>query len=504
MKEKLIYVILFTIFITGNIFAQQPEPPTILSITVESVQNNQEAVKLSFIPPENSNNITGYIIYRYVSDENHSPGFYTLPIDNPSNPTGIPISQYTYIDNTAHADLQSESYYMASYYGDKDNYGLPCAVNSTIFLHNIAFDTCSMTNKLSWNSYRGWNADAYYNIIDQNGNIIASGLRDTFYIHNITQGQTYEYHVKGINSQQQSFKSLSNKKSITIPEFKNPDKLLFYINKIEFNGSAVNAIANVDITADIKGYALAVSNNLSSNFTRIDIKNLETDNIMEFTHFESDQPKFYRIDAVGFCDDTILTTAIVQPIVLNVESSNEEGVALKWNKSFIESNEVYAVRVSVDGGNPRVIDNTTDISGNYNFTEIGGETSEIFYFTVAATETTNKKSISNTICVTRVPKLEIPNAFTPNSDGLNDYFGPFWEEGNPDNYIKNAKVVEFKMYIYNKYGNVIFSTNKSYMRWAGDIDGSYVSEGGYLYYVWFKTSQGKTYEESGGINVVYP
>jgi len=501
--RKIFLHILFNLIIVGNCVFAQPDPPVILSITVEPSQTNFGAVKLGFIPPENSENITGYIIYRYVDDENHSPGFYTLPIDNPNNPTGIPITEYTYIDNTAHADQHSESYYMASYYGEKDNYGLPCAVNSTIFLHNIVFDTCTMTNKLIWNSYRGWNADAYYNILDGNGNIITSGVRDTFYVHDIMQGQDYEYQVKGINSQHPSFKSLSNKVSIKIPEFKKPDELLFYINKIEFNGSSVNITANIDINADLKGYALAVSEN-NKEFTRIDYKVLGQKNIMEFTHQESNQPKYYRIDAVGFCDDTVLTTQVVRPLVLKVKSSDEEGVALNWNKSFIESDESYIITVSVDGGNPRVIDNTTNLSGNYNFTEIGGDASEVFCFTNTATEISNKKAVSNIVCVTRIPKIEVPNAFTPNSDGLNDYFGPFWEEGNPDSYIKNAKVVEFKMFIYNKYGNVIFSTDKSYMRWAGDINGNYVSEGGYLYYVWFKTSQGKTYEKSGGINVIYP
>jgi gliding motility-associated-like protein len=51
-----------------------------------------------------------------------------------------------------------------------------------------------------------------------------------------------------------------------------------------------------------------------------------------------------------------------------------------------------------------------------------------------------------------------PNAFTPNNDGLNDYFSPIGKD-----------IVDFNMRIYNRWGQEIFKTNNLNQTW----DGSY-------------------------------
>src|SRR5690606_37863556 len=58
------------------------------------------------------------------------------------------------------------------------------------------------------------------------------------------------------------------------------------------------------------------------------------------------------------------------------------------------------------------------------------------------------------------PKL-IPNAFTPNGDGLNDVFQ-----------IQNLdfeKILAFR--IYNRYGQLVFETNNVKEGWDGTING---------------------------------
>ena len=67
----------------------------------------------------------------------------------------------------------------------------------------------------------------------------------------------------------------------------------------------------------------------------------------------------------------------------------------------------------------------------------------------------------------------IPNAFTPNSDGLNDYFLP-----------AQSKVTEYKMYIFNVLGELIFLSNDISIGWDGSYKGKIV-EDTYFYKIEF-------------------
>ena len=53
-----------------------------------------------------------------------------------------------------------------------------------------------------------------------------------------------------------------------------------------------------------------------------------------------------------------------------------------------------------------------------------------------------------------------PTAFTPNDDGLNDFFGPF---GNLNT------VRDYTLRIYNRLGNLVFKSNDPFKKWDGKV-----------------------------------
>ncbi len=55
----------------------------------------------------------------------------------------------------------------------------------------------------------------------------------------------------------------------------------------------------------------------------------------------------------------------------------------------------------------------------------------------------------------------IPNAFTPNNDGLNDMFRPIFA----------GTLSGFHFFIYNRWGRLIFSTNNAITGWDGTVNG---------------------------------
>lgn len=67
--------------------------------------------------------------------------------------------------------------------------------------------------------------------------------------------------------------------------------------------------------------------------------------------------------------------------------------------------------------------------------------------------------------------ITVPNAFTPNGDGKNDYLYP----------LNAWKATNLEFYIYNRYGQVVFHTTNWTKKWDGRINSQLQSTGGYVW-----------------------
>ena len=83
--------------------------------------------------------------------------------------------------------------------------------------------------------------------------------------------------------------------------------------------------------------------------------------------------------------------------------------------------------------------------------------------------------------------LAIPNAFTPNGDGINDVFKP----------TINMQIVNYVFTIYNRWGKKVFETNDYTRGWNGDINGIKQSIGNYVYIISFLGNANKPFLEKG-------
>ncbi len=87
-------------------------------------------------------------------------------------------------------------------------------------------------------------------------------------------------------------------------------------------------------------------------------------------------------------------------------------------------------------------------------------------YNVTLTVTDNNGCIgktSLTVYIRDIYTLYIPNAFSPNNDGINDYFQPYGQNIDPDTY---------KLSIYNRWGQEVFYTEDMNARWDGRVNGS--------------------------------
>ena len=74
-------------------------------------------------------------------------------------------------------------------------------------------------------------------------------------------------------------------------------------------------------------------------------------------------------------------------------------------------------------------------------------------------------------------KAFLPNAFTPNLDGLNETFGI-------DNPFALTDFISFE--IFDRWGGLIFQTTDPFLRWDGTFKGSRLNPGGYFYKVRYR------------------
>jgi gliding motility-associated-like protein len=108
------------------------------------------------------------------------------------------------------------------------------------------------------------------------------------------------------------------------------------------------------------------------------------------------------------------------------------------------------------------------------------------YTAVNSLETNCSVPDDFTVVVLKDALVLTPSGFTPNSDGLNDFFGPI------------GKVPEgYTMQIYNRDGNVIFKTNSLSNRWNGAYKGKLQQSGVYIYLISYKDLQNKPQMQKG-------
>ena len=88
--------------------------------------------------------------------------------------------------------------------------------------------------------------------------------------------------------------------------------------------------------------------------------------------------------------------------------------------------------------------------------------------------------------------LEVPNAFSPNGDGINDRFGP----------VVNCFADAFQMDIYNRWGEMVYSTNELASPWDGTHAGQPAPIGVYVYIIQSNDASGLTQLESGNVTLL--
>jgi gliding motility-associated-like protein len=172
---------------------------------------------------------------------------------------------------------------------------------------------------------------------------------------------------------------------------------------------------------------------------------------------------------------------------------NPQLIILGQNEFVFEDNSTGAVTWLWDFGDGT---NSTDPNPTYgNYSNTG-----TYIVTLTVTDANGcTDSTQHSVLVTAEYLLWIPNTFTPNGDGKNDFWPPY-----PMGVNINEKT--FEMYIYNRWGQIVYQSTDITKRWNGTMNNSGSDESvvmeSYVYKIKLKDLNGIKHEYYGHVNLI--
>lgn len=150
--------------------------------------------------------------------------------------------------------------------------------------------------------------------------------------------------------------------------------------------------------------------------------------------------------------------------------------SLIWNNpNYTCSDDVVSYNIyysSTDAGNLDLIKSVFNASDTFflhqNLLSIAG-----CYAVTAVDSFNNESPLSNIVCldIDSCSLYQLPNVFTPNGDGANDWFRPF-----PYNFVDRIY-----LQVFNRWGKVMFTTEDPDINWDGKYKNKDCSAGVYFY-----------------------
>ena len=125
--------------------------------------------------------------------------------------------------------------------------------------------------------------------------------------------------------------------------------------------------------------------------------------------------------------------------------------------------------------------------------QVSNDDNEIKYRIVAYSNEINFViSESNTTLIKKIEflSLYIPNAFTPDGDGINDLF-----------FAKGVNISEFNIKIYNRWGEKIFESDNMLEAWDGTYNNLPAPQGSYVFSIFAHDNSSNEYITKKG-NVI--
>jgi gliding motility-associated-like protein len=483
-------------FIWSN-FLKHTMPPTVTpQLDSVSINPNTGETELGWNPSA-SNDVFGYIIY--------------------AKKNGIwqPIDTLYGADNTYYVDLYNDANSNIQYYRiaaiDTCFNSSPMGDTLNTMISNASPKKCYGLVSLSWN--------AYVNMPDglTGYRIWASENGGSFYIvdtvpHNIlnyahtgvNEFSVYVYYIQAYNLTN-GYTASSTKIEANFNRSKSFGEVWLRYVSVVYNKD-IEVAVYVNDTVMFGSLFLFRSENNGTHFSKIGEKTKASgvENYF-FTDAKADvqtQTYLYTVSLTDECDEPFGQSDTANNIVLKMLESSSDMNEIAWTAydGFglrLDGYDVYRkLQTETDFQFISSLSaSQTDYAENvWNLAAQGGK----FLYQVSANEdNTNPhgfsdQSFSSVVELTKSPKSFIPNAFTPNGDGLNEVFRPVLTYVDTNGYA---------FAIFDRWGNQIFYANDIAVGWDGSINGKPAAMGIYQYTLTYRLNPTRMHKEQGHVSL---
>jgi len=205
--------------------------------------------------------------------------------------------------------------------------------------------------------------------------------------------------------------------------------------------------------------------------------------------FDLSSPSCYQIKYEDACNNFSDASADVCPVVLNASLAGDNKIELSWTNYEGWQNGVSGYRLEKYTENGGLL-STYDVGSATSFTDAETDLSNqvAYYHVVAFANDPVGPSTSNRVLVIKNANLFYPRAFTPNGDNLNDSFRVFGQY-----------VASFEMHIFNRWGELVFTSEKMEDGWDGNFKGKTQPESTYTFVAYIIDFAGRKVKRSGSI-----
>ncbi len=425
----------------------------------------------------------------------------------PWNPfVTVPVPQISYTNTASVANTVSE-YYRIAFLDSCGNISPQGVYHRTIFLSST-FDICAATASLKWNKYINMNPSVFQYQIYRSVNAGAftllanNGPTDTIFVDaGLQLGNSYCYFIRATDGVKTS---TSNKVCFSANVTQPPT---YHYNRYAtvISNSRIDIKAYVDPAAtSVKYYNILRAINGSGTFSTIATLPPASGTVLSHTDATVNamiNSYVYKINAMDSCGHVITSSNPDTTILLKVNVAPNLDIDLSWNAygSWLGKVDHYNIYRAVDGvWNPAPI-GTATVTSYTDDVSVFTSTNGIFSYKVVAVEGTGNtfgfadSSVSNTAKLYEYPKIYIPNAFTPNNDGINDIFIPL---------IGFVDSSSYSLRIFDNTGTPIIISANPAEGWDGNKRGHPCPEGVYMYLINCKASNGDDSQLTGTVSLI--
>jgi gliding motility-associated-like protein len=206
--------------------------------------------------------------------------------------------------------------------------------------------------------------------------------------------------------------------------------------------------------------------------------------------YRTEDATCYKVSYKDVCNNQSPLSAEACPMRLNGNLQGDNSVMLSWTSYSGWRNGVsdYVVekyslqgqllQTFTAGASTQLLDDAQDLNN------------QVYIYVVKANsvESSLPQAVSNTITITKNPNLFYPTAFTPNGDNLNDIFT-----------VYGQYIVDFEMNIFNRWGELLYTTTILDKGWDGYYNGNLMPEGTYAFIANITDKTGRTFKKSGSV-----